>query len=94
MVRKSSGFRSKSRNRLKQKTAVRPAITKFLQQFRVEQDVVLLPEPSSHKGMPHPRFKGKMGKILGKRGKAYIVEFIDGNKVKKVFVNPEHLKAM
>jgi large subunit ribosomal protein L21e len=44
--------------------------------------------------MPFPRYKGKFGKIIGKRGKSYIVEIIDGNKTKKIISRPEHLKAM
>jgi large subunit ribosomal protein L21e len=94
MVRKSRGFRSGTREKLTQKTAYRPAITKFLQEFKNNQKVVILPEPSSQRGMPHPRFKGKMGTIVGKRGKSYIVEFLDVNKLKKVIARPEHLKAM
>jgi len=54
---------------------------------------VIIPEPSSHKGMPSPRFKGKIGKIIEKRGKSYIVEIIDGKKKKRIISNPEHLKV-
>ncbi|MCS7105748.1 MAG: 50S ribosomal protein L21e, partial [Candidatus Aenigmarchaeota archaeon] len=56
--------------------------------------VVIAQEPSSHSGMPHPRFKGRIGKVIGKRGKSYIVEITDGNKVKKIISKPEHLKAV
>ncbi|MHA1743107.1 MAG: 50S ribosomal protein L21e [Candidatus Heimdallarchaeota archaeon] len=94
MVKKTRGFRSGTRKKLAQKPARRPAITKFLQEFSLNQRVVIALEPSSHKGMPHPRFKGKIGKIIGKRGKSYIVEISDGNKVKKLISRPEHLKAV
>lgn len=93
MTRKSSGFRSGTRKKLRQKL-VRPTITKFLQEFKIGQRVVIALEPSSHKGMPFPRFKGKMGSIIEKRGKSYIVEIKDGNKVKKIVSRPEHLKAI
>jgi len=92
MVKKSKGFRSRTRKKLTQKL-VRPAITKFLQEFDVGQNVVITLEPSSHRGMPFPRFKGKCGKIVEKRGKSYIVEIIEGGKVKKIISRPEHLKA-
>lgn len=94
MVRKSRGTRAKTREKLRQKPGYRPSITKFLQEFKEGQKVIILPEPSSHSGMPHPRFKGKIGKVIGKRGKGYIVEIIDGNKVKKIISKPEHLKAI
>jgi len=94
MVKKSHGFRAKTRKKLTQRPDYRPPITKFIQEFRKSQKVIIMPEPSSHKGMPHPRFKGKIGKILNKRGKSYIVEIIDGNKVKKIIAKPEHLKRI
>jgi len=94
MVKKSRGFRARTRRKLMQKSAVRPTITKFIHEFRKGSEVVILPEPSSHRGMPHPRFKGRIGKIVEKRGKAYIVEFTDGNKVKKLIVRPEHIKGV
>lgn len=93
MVKKSRGFRSRTRFKIIQKPGYRPPITRFLQEFKKNQSVVILQEPSSQKGMPHPRFKGVFGKILEKRGKSYIVEILDGNKVKKVISRPEHLKA-
>lgn len=92
MVKKSRGFRSRTRKKLKQKA--RPPITKFLQDFNIGERVIILQEPSSQKGMPHPRFKGRVGKIVDKRGKSYIVEIIDGNKVKKIISRPEHLRLI
>ena len=93
MVRKSRGFKSGTRKKLKQKLA-RPTITKFLQEFKIGQRVIIVPEPSSHKGMPYPRFKGIVGKIESKRGKSYIVKIKDGNMEKKIISRPEHLKAI
>ena len=93
MTRKSRGFRSKTRFKLIQKPGYRPPITKFLQEFRTNQKVIILQEPSSQRGMPHPRYKGIAGHVIGKRGKSYIVEIVDGNKVKKLISRPEHLKA-
>lgn len=86
------GMRKKTRKKLKQKHKRQP-ITKFIKEFDIGQKVVIIPEPSSHKGMPSPRFKGKIGKIIEKRGKSYIVEIIDGKKKKRIISNPEHLKV-
>ncbi len=93
MVKKSRGFRSRTRKKLKQKN-YREGITKFLQEFEVGDKVIILQEPSSHKGMPHPRFKAKVGEIIGQRGKSYIVEIRNGNKVKKIISRPEHLRLV
>ena len=94
MVKKSRGFRTGTRKKLKQKPGYRPPITKFLQEFEIGQKVLIAQEPSSQKGMPHPRFKGRVGKVIGKRGKSYIVEIKNGNKVKKLISRPEHLRLV
>lgn len=94
MVQKSHGIRHRTRKKLKQKAARRPAITKFLQKLRVGQKVKVIPEPSSQKGMPHPRFKSKVGKVVDKRGKSYVIEIKDGGKKKLIISKPEHLKKV
>lgn len=93
MTRPSSGARHRSRKKLRQKPYHRPTITKFLKRYADGQRVVIVQEPSSDKGRPHHRFKGKSGVVIGARGKSYIVEIRDGNKVKRVVGKPEHLRA-
>lgn len=94
MVRKSKGFRTRTRHKLRQPPKVRPAITKFLQEFAVGQNVALEMEPSSHKGMPYPKFKGSTGKIVARRGNSYVVEITIGDSTKTIISRPEHLKAI
>jgi large subunit ribosomal protein L21e len=43
--------------------------------------------------MPFKRFQGLSGKIIEKRGRAYLIEIKDGNKTKTVIANPEHMKS-
>lgn len=92
MSKKSKGFRSRTRKILKSKR--KPTIIDYLKDLKIGEKVKIIPEPSSHKGMPELRFKGKIGHIINKRGNAYMVEIKDGNKEKKVISNPEHLKSM
>lgn len=94
MTRKSKGMRHRARRKFEQPTGYRPTVTKFLQSFNVGQSVVIVPEPSSHKGAPYKRFKGKFGRVVQKRGKSYIVEVRDGEKLKKIISRPEHLKRI
>lgn len=42
--------------------------------------------------MPDPRFHGRTGTVVGKRGDAYIVQITDGGKVKTFFIHPVHLR--
>lgn len=94
MVKKSHGPRVKARKALRQKPGYRPAITKFLQDFQIGQNVAIELEPSSHKGMPYSKFKGLVGQVVAKRGNAFVVKLQVGNKTKFVISRPEHLKAI
>lgn len=90
---KSHGFRFKSGRKLKKRIREKGIrISKFLQSFEIGEIVHIDIEPASHKGMPHPRFQGSTGVVVGKRGRAYIVEIRDGGMKKLLFVRPEHLK--
>ena len=93
MVKKSQGWRQSTRKKLRQRPDYRPPITKFLQEFKEGQNVIISLEPSSHKGMPFPIFNGKVGKVIGRRGDSYIISITDGNKMKKIISRPEHLKT-
>lgn len=94
MTKSSKGFRTRTRKKLEQPAGYRPAITKFLQEFPIGGRVVISPEPSSQKGMPFPRFAGKMGRVVERRGKSYVVEIADGSMMKRVISRPEHLKLL
>lgn len=93
MVKKSHGPKVKTRKKLTQKPGYRPPITKFLQDFQIGQNVAIDPEPSSHKGMPHSKFKGLAGKVIAKRGRSYVVKIRVGNSKKVVISRPEHLRT-
>jgi large subunit ribosomal protein L21e len=69
-------------------------ITKFLQNFSIGEKVVIVPEPSSQKGLPFRRFKGKVGTVIERRGRSYVVQITDGGKVKKIISRPEHLQKV
>jgi large subunit ribosomal protein L21e len=53
----------------------------------------VLIDPSRHKGMPHPRFHGRTGEVVGKRGRAFVLKVTDGDAKKTVIALPEHLTA-
>jgi len=94
MAKKSQGFRVKTRKKLARGARYRPAITKFIQKFEIGEKVIIEQEPSSFKGMPFSRFKGIVGEVIERRGKAYVVKVKVGNKIKKVISRPEHLKPL
>lgn len=66
-------------------------LSRILRQYDVGQKVVIKVDPAVHKGMPHRRYHGRVGTVVGKRGRAYIVQVKVGGEVRTLFVRPEHL---
>ncbi|HDI10127.1 MAG TPA: 50S ribosomal protein L21e [Euryarchaeota archaeon] len=96
MVERSKGFRSKTRKKLRKNVRERGMmpLSRIMREHSVGDRVAIVIDPSIHKGQPHPRFHGRTGKVIGKRGRAYIIEIYDGNKRKKIFARPEHLRVV
>ncbi|MEA1984802.1 MAG: 50S ribosomal protein L21e [Euryarchaeota archaeon] len=85
-----SGTRYKLKNRVRER-GLSP-VSKAIQNFDEGQMVHIDLDPSVQKGMPNPKFQGKTGKVLGVRGRAYILQVRDGNSKKEVISLPQHLK--
>lgn len=62
--------------------------------YKPGDKVYIIINPSVMKGMPHRRYHGKTGTIVGKRGRCYIVQVRMGGKVKTLIVRPEHLRPV
>ncbi|MBW6451741.1 MAG: 50S ribosomal protein L21e [DPANN group archaeon] len=92
-MRRSRGYRSGTRRSLHKK-ACRNKITTTLKQFEIGHRVTIMPNPSVIKGMPHTRFKGKVGTVKESRGISYLVEIKDGNKTKFLLSRPEHIRTL
>ena len=93
MVKSSKGFRSRTRGTLTKDARERglPPVTQFLKSFEVGDKVFVRLEASDPHGQPHPRYQGRVGVVVGKVGRAFRVEFLDGNKRKQLIANPVHL---
>jgi large subunit ribosomal protein L21e len=94
-MKRSRGFRSKSRHKLSKKTREKGVlpITRLMKNFEVGEKVHIVLESSIQKGQPHPRFHGRTGTVVGKRGRSYLVEINDGDAKKIVISAPVHLRA-
>ncbi|HIH45434.1 MAG TPA: 50S ribosomal protein L21e [Candidatus Methanoperedenaceae archaeon] len=90
---KSHGTRRKTRNKLTKTVRERglSPVSRAIQDFENGQNVNIDINPGVQNGMPHPKFQGRTGRVIGQRGRAYIVEVRDGNMMKEVLVLPEHL---
>lgn len=94
MVRRSKGTRSKTRQVLRKRPRQKglPPVTRVLQTFENGEKANIIIDPSIHKGQPHRRFYGQTGTVIGKQGRAYLVEVKAGRKKKTLVVWPEHLR--
>jgi len=79
------------RKRVRERGAI-PSLSLLMVQYSVGDRVHIVANPSIHKGMPHRRFHGKTGEIVGKRGRCYVVKVSLGGKEKVLFIRPEHLR--
>ncbi len=93
-MRRSKGYRARTRRLLKKDPRERGKIrlSKLLYEYQPGVRVVVKIDPSVHKGMPHRRYHGKVGTVIGKRGRGYIVSVTQGDAIKEVIVRPEHLE--
>ncbi|MFQ6094634.1 MAG: 50S ribosomal protein L21e [Candidatus Bathyarchaeia archaeon] len=93
-MRKPKGLRARTRSLLRKNSRDRGKIStsRLLYDYKQGEKVVIDIEPSVHKGMPHRRYQGRVGVVVGKRGRAYAVNVTQGDAVKEIIVLPEHLK--
>jgi large subunit ribosomal protein L21e len=93
-VKKSKGYRRGTRRLLKKKPRERgkPKLGKLLYAYELGSQVIIKIDSSVQKGMPHRRFHGKIGTIMDKRGRGYVVNVAQGDAVKEIIVRSEHLE--
>lgn len=69
----------------------RLTVNDMIKQFNIGDAVTIKIKPNFHKGMPHPRYRGRRGTVIGLQGRSCIVKIKDGGKYKKLIVSPVHL---
>ncbi len=96
MTKRLGGFRRKTRSKLRKtpRTKGKIRLNRYMQEFKVNEKVILNAEPAYQKAMYHPRFHGKIGIITGKQGSCYLVKIKDGGKNKDLIVHPLHIKKI
>ncbi len=94
MVKKSHGFRARSRSLMSKRVRSRGLgpVSTVLIDYEVGDRVNIVIDPAIHKGMPHRRYQGRTGVVKGKRGRAIEVDVKMGNAVKSLIIRPEHLR--
>ncbi len=94
MPKISHGFRHRTRFKLRSELRAKFTAERFLKTYETGATVAIHHDPASRKGMPHPRFKGLVGKVIERRGDSYVVDVRIGKKPKTIVARPEHLKEI
>jgi large subunit ribosomal protein L21e len=77
-----------------QKNKGKVSLRRYLSEFNVGDRVSLTIEPAVHEGTYCPRFVGKSGTILAKKGTCYEVQIMDFAKSKVLIVHPVHMRKL
>jgi large subunit ribosomal protein L21e len=87
------GFRKRTRHKFRKERSQKGKISirSFLQKFEAGEKVSLSVEPGYQKGMYRPKYIGKTGTILRKKGICYEVAINDMGKSKTLIIHPVHL---
>jgi large subunit ribosomal protein L21e len=93
-MRGSKGYYAGTRSLLKKATRDKgkPKISKILHEYAPGSQVIIKMDSSTQKSMPHKRFHGKIGTIVDKRGRGYVVSVPQGNAIKEIITRSEHLE--
>lgn len=91
--KKARGKRAKTRQSFKakkQKLTINKILTKYNDNDRVQVNI----DSRFHSGLPHKRFQGIVGTVIGSQGIAKKVALKRGNKSMKIIIHPVHLKKI
>ena len=94
-MRGSKGYYAGTRSLLRKPTREKgkPHIGKILQEYQPGSQVIIRMDSSVQKSMPHKRFHGKIGTIIEKRGRGYVISVPQGNSIKEIIVRSEHIES-
>jgi large subunit ribosomal protein L21e len=94
MVKRTHGYRYKSRKLLRKKPRERGmrGLSRLLYEYKLGDRVIIDIDPTFISTAPHRRYQGKVGVVIGVRGRAYIVETYLGDKKKIIITTADHLK--
>ncbi|RLE81838.1 MAG: 50S ribosomal protein L21e, partial [Thermoprotei archaeon] len=70
----------------------RPGLSRLMIEYKIGDKVCIDIDPTYITTAPHRRYQGLTGTIVGKRGRAYIIEVFLGNKKKTIITTADHIK--
>ncbi len=94
MTKRSKGlFSGRSRHLARHNMPSKISVREVIKSYSVGDKVAIVPK-SNMKNIPHPRYKGRIARVLERRGSAYVVELKMFNATKRLTVPGLHLKKV
>lgn len=93
MSQRSHGlFVGRTRNLARHYKPSKLGITTLIKDFKVNDRVIII-QKGNFKNIPHPRYKGRVGTIIEKRGDSYVVDVHTSKSVIRHIIVPQmHLE--
>ncbi|MGC8676323.1 MAG: 50S ribosomal protein L21e [Candidatus Micrarchaeia archaeon] len=92
MERSQGLFSSRSRKLARHHIPSTLGITKIVKQFNVGDKVAIVPK-GNFRDIPHPRYRGRIGTVMGKRGNAYeVMIHVSKTSTRLLIVPQRHLE--
>lgn len=89
MTKRSHGlFSGRSRNLTRHNPPSKLSIKRLMKSFEPGSKVVIAPK-GNFKNIPHPRYRGRVGKVVEARGDAYVVEMHVSKSKKRTLIVPQ-----
>lgn len=86
-------FVGKTRHLARHHMPSRLSVSDRIKRFNLGDKVAIVPK-GNFRNIPHPRYKGKIGKVIEIRGAAYVVELKVFNATRKLVVPAVHLEKI
>ncbi len=94
MTRRSQGlFSGRTRHLARHHKPSELSVSESIKSFKNGDMVAIIPK-GSFKNIPHPRYRGKIGKVIERRGNGYVVELRVFRATKQLVVPALHLRKM
>jgi large subunit ribosomal protein L21e len=94
MTKRSQGlFSGRTRHLARHHKPSTLSVGEIIKSFNVGDTVAIVPK-GNQKNIPHPRYRGKIGKVLERRGSAYVVRINVFRARKDLIIPALHLKKV
>ncbi len=92
MTKRSSGlFSGRTRHLARHHMPSKQGVRNVIKDFNVGDKVAIVPK-GNFRDIPHPRYRGKVGRVIEKRGAAYVVELNVMDAKRQLVVAATHLE--